>query len=63
SLAANGCPLIDGELDNVFVSQVEGKLLVLNHGRGDVSRELHLPSGRTADVWLPANAIVEVPLA
>jgi hypothetical protein len=61
-MAANGCPLIDGLLDNVFVSHVEGKLLVLNHGREDAMRELRLPAGGTAEVWLPANTIVEVPL-
>ncbi len=60
-LAHHGIVLADGLIDNVFVSQVEGKLLVLNHGRDEVIRSLQLPDGSTRTVTLPGNAITSVP--
>jgi formylglycine-generating enzyme required for sulfatase activity len=62
-LDSHGYGLLDGVLDNVFVSQVEGRLLVLNHGSEDIIRELSLPGGEIANVNLPANTIVQVPLS
>jgi len=61
-LANHGVTLIDGLLDNVYVSQVDGRLLVLNHGRNEVSRGLNLPDGSVRSVTLSANSITTVPL-
>lgn len=61
-LAVHGVTLIDGQLDNVFVSRVEGRLLVLNHSAEELNRELHLPDGSTREITLPANSISTVPL-
>jgi formylglycine-generating enzyme len=61
-LADFGYQFIDGRLDNVFVSQVEDQLLVLNHSAETVSRQLSLPGGVMRPVSLPANSITQVPL-
>jgi hypothetical protein len=63
ALAGLGSPLIDGRLDNVYVAQVENRVLVLNHGADNVRRDLTLPGGEVRSVTLPANSISTVPLA
>jgi hypothetical protein len=59
-LARNGYGLIDGELDGVYMSEVSGRILALNHGSEHLNREVSLPDGRIRTVNLPANSITEI---
>jgi len=62
SLADCGCPLLDGALDRVYMTQVAGALVVLNHGPEDVTREVAPPFGAARLVTFPANSITKVSL-
>ena len=60
ALARNGYDLIDGELDGVYMSEVSGRILTLNHGTENLSREVSLTDGRILTVAFPANSITEI---
>lgn len=61
-LAQYGITLVDGRLDNVYVSQVSGALLVLNHGASDVTREFALSGSGATTVTLAGNSITTIPI-
>ncbi len=61
-LVAHGHTLINGQLDRFYVSQVQDRLLVLNHGGEDITRDLAMPDGSVCSVTLPGNSITSVPL-
>lgn len=62
SLALHNFTLIDGQLDNIYVSQVADRILILNHGTNEVRRDLVLPNGSPVTVSLPSNSITSVPI-
>jgi hypothetical protein len=61
-LAQHGITLIDGRLDNVYVSQMSGALLVLNHGANEVTRDVSLPSGGVTTIIVAGNSITTIPI-
>lgn len=50
----------DGVIDGVYVSDLAGRLLVLNTTNHEVERELRVGIGRKRTVKLPARAVVEI---
>jgi hypothetical protein len=56
-LKDRGQPLIDGELDGLYMAKVEGKILVLNHTREAISRNIAIPGHHTSPYTFPANSI------
>jgi hypothetical protein len=55
-----GQPLIDGELDGLYMAKLEGKILVLNHTREAMSRNIAIPSSHTSPRTFPANSITAI---
>lgn len=58
-LSQNGVRVPDGILDDIYVAEKDGRLLVMNYAGHDISRPLLLPDGRRMEAALPDLSITE----
>ncbi len=52
--------LIDGSLDRLYMSRLDDRLLVLNHTRDAIEREIAMPDRTTRHHAFPANSITSI---
>jgi hypothetical protein len=53
----------DGEVDQVYVTDLGGRLLAFNAADKQVERQMEIGIGQRIKVSIPARSIVEIPLS
>lgn len=59
-LGANGMPVFDGEIDNVFAARLRDRVLLLHHGHETIEKRVTLPDGTIRAVEMGPNSIAEI---